>query len=359
MADNSFYHVPDLHSYETNHEAVNAEMPDVRSLPDILSDLKTGEGSAATTAVGQLTEIVDSGTQCDVQMLYEGPPQCSCCINWVEEYPKNLKSCIEQEAETKKKALIVRMAKNHREGRQLALDSIVVQNQQIKDLLSEVFQGYQGITPNLKRLVLKAPFHPFFHRWDVFKTLVAEQKTNGTEAAPFSHLLYRILDLETTDTRDEIEDLQSKGVITYQLLWALFHPGMQIYASMNGHDRIYLMESSQYQANPWGSGLSLTLKSVDWDGKEFGFATEHIFVSEFSGTMKINELSAYPLVYHESRLDVMDALKHRGEKFFSLKGVHHKAYSGDLLRKDRQNTVLKVSPKPCCMLSFGISVKIM
>ncbi|KAF7533702.1 hypothetical protein G7054_g6863 [Neopestalotiopsis clavispora] len=345
MSESSPFPKPDIESDESSHATTKTERPSVKSLPAILTDLTKGKGSVASTIVGQFTEIVDSGTQRDVQMLYEGTPKCKCCINWVEDYPDNLKSSIEQEAETKKKALVIRMGKNHHEGRPLALDSIVVQNQHIKELLSEVFHDYSGMTPELKKLVLRAPFHPFFYRWETFKKLVTEKKTNDAETAAFSSLLFRILDLETRDTREEINDMQSKGVITYELLWALFHPGMLVYASIDGKDRVFLMENSKYEDGQWCSGFVLTLKFVDWDGERFGFATARALVDKFSGTKKIDELEVYPLAYHKCATDISNALKHRGEIFQNLKGVHYKAYTGDMLLKDKERTALKIDAR--------------
>lgn len=316
-----------------------------KSLTAILNEIRAKTRDPDTIAVQQLAEVVESGTEADVQTLYEGPPKCKCCINWVEEYPDDLKSSIEQQAESKKKALVVRMGKNHSEGKPLALDSIVVQNQHIKDLLGEVFHGYQGITTNLKKLVLRAPFQPFFYRWGLFERLVRQQKDNDAEASKFSDLLYRILDLELRETREEIEDMCSKGVITYELLWALFQPGTRVYSSIEGQDRFFLLKNGGYQGGKCPH-FALSVIYVDWDGEKFGFGTEHLKISEFSGTIKINELSAYPMSYHKSESEVAGALKLRGEVFHQLQGVHYKAYTGAMLLNDCYGTSKKVRQQP-------------
>lgn len=51
---------------------------------------------------------------------------CVCCINWVEKYPENLGTLIEEQEQMKQKALIVRMRKSHEEWRALKLDFMVV-----------------------------------------------------------------------------------------------------------------------------------------------------------------------------------------------------------------------------------------
>lgn len=105
------------------------------------------------------------GAHCTIQTLYEGRSRCFCCKNWVKEYPKDLRTAMEEQAGTKQKALVARMAKNHGDGKPLVLNSIVVQSSSLRKTLEEVFQGYRGITASLKKLVFKAPFHPFYYRW--------------------------------------------------------------------------------------------------------------------------------------------------------------------------------------------------
>ncbi|KAK2617020.1 hypothetical protein QQS21_000111 [Conoideocrella luteorostrata] len=315
----------------------------IKPLSEILKDLKSSKASSETKAIEQLTEVIESGAECDVQTLYEGPAKCDCCINWVDVYPDDLKSSIEQEAETKKKALVIRLSKNHNEGRPLALNSIVVQNQQIKELLGQVFHGYKGITPNLKKLVLRAPFRPFFHRWSLFKDLVDEQKASNDVTASFSQLLYRILDLELRETMDEIEDLCGNGVITFGLLWALFQPGIRLYSSIDGQDRFFLLESGEYvRGSPF---FLITAKYVDWDGERFGFATARLSIGAFEGTMNINELNVYPTVYHKSEQEVASALKRRGKSFRGLRGMHYRAYAGDMLLRDKCGTAKKLDAR--------------
>jgi len=290
--------------------------------------------ASETVTAKQMTYLAEYGTECDVQTLYEGPPKCDCCKNWIEEYPADLKQSAEQEEETKKKALIVRMKRSHSEGRTIALDSIVVQNQQIKELLSRVFHGYRGITADLKKLVFRAPFHPFYYRWKLFKELVSEQESSAPEVAPFSQLIYRILEVEIRDTIEEVEDLCAKRVITYEYLWALFPPGARLYASEKGHDRFFFLERTYYQ-DSFQPCFVLSVKYIDWDGIKFGFDSKELTIAPFHGTMRIVDLGVYPSIYHPSESRIATALKSRGQVFYDLKGVHYKAYAGEMVVSPR------------------------
>ena len=104
------------------------------------------------------------GMSGSVKKLYEGPSKCACCINWVEEYPDNLKESIESTSEAKEHALLVRVKWDHEYQRPTTIDSIVIQSPLLKSFLRSLLDGYPGISPKLDILVFEAPFRCFFHR---------------------------------------------------------------------------------------------------------------------------------------------------------------------------------------------------
>jgi len=103
--------------------------------------------------------------------LFEGPPKCICCINWVEEYPDDVKENIEGVEGACQYALLVRKRKSYNKDNPdpLELDSILIRSPLIKRVLEGVFRGYPGITVKLEYLSFKAPFAPFLYRWTVFE----------------------------------------------------------------------------------------------------------------------------------------------------------------------------------------------
>lgn len=292
---------------------------------------------AADVSARQVREIAASGVECDVQMLYPGPPKCECCTNWVEEYPEDLRSTVEQQEESKRKALVVRMGIHHGEGKTLALDSIVVQNQHIKDLLGDVFHGYGGITTDLKKLVFRAPFHAFYHRWDRFHDLLARQKQEDAAASAYSQLLYNIVEHELREPMEEARDLCSKGVMTYGLLWTIFQPGARIYSSINGLDRFFVVQSSHYSP----ASFDIIATHTDWDGTKFGWLSTCLTISRFAGTKKVTDLSVHPTSSRADQDTMEEALRIRGEKLYNFRGVHYRAYRASCLLVDRNNRGFK------------------
>ncbi|KAM0431465.1 hypothetical protein ACHAPT_005443 [Fusarium lateritium] len=254
---------------------------------------------------------------------------------------------VEEESETKKKALVVRMGKNHQDEKPLALDSIIVQNSSLKKTLGQVFEGYQGITTSLKKLVFKAPFRPFYFRWKQLATILEHQNQHDQDAAAYTQLLYDVLHDELHEQITEINDLLDHGVITYERFWALFEPGTSVLNVDDGDERFFVVIDCQY--NHQENHSLVTVKYVNWDGERFGYQKGTLKVREFSGTRKLTELEVYPASLLPSPDETRSRLIARGRRFHGLHGVHHKAYSGRVtftdLHKDKDEEDLHLDAR--------------
>ncbi|KAK5631151.1 hypothetical protein RRF57_006866 [Xylaria bambusicola] len=279
--------------------------------------------SVSTGSIRASTRFGDN--KCEVKVLYEGPPKCPCCKNWVEEYPDDVRVAVDEQPDVKLKALVVRMRKNHGDGKPLVLDSIVVQSPSLKETLGEVFQGYSGITASLKKVVFRSPFRPFYSRWQRFGKILERQKKEDPTSAAVSQLLYDVLYTELHDTMTEIQDLIEHRVITYPLLWTLFEPGKLIVQDCQGEKRFYIFESCSYRE--YGC-MMVTAKFVDWDSHRFGYATQFLEIGGFNGTRNITELELFPAQFLTSREEVEAVAIKRGAKFQALRGFHYMAHEG-------------------------------
>jgi hypothetical protein len=332
--------LPNLFEVSCDDPPIDAKLSNYTSFSDRIRSLNanhdsTPESSSASTT-GSPTPL-DGGSECEMKTLYEGLSKCKCCINWVEEYPEDLRNSIEEEEETKKKALVVRMKKNHGEGKPLVLDSVVVQSAHLKQLLGRVFDGYKGITATLNKLVFRSPFHPFYHRWSLLKELVDSHDGEDSPDARHARLFYGLISDQLHDTIADIKDLLANGVITFEHLWALFEPGARVVSSMNGQERVFLFHHCEYKID--GSGnrfLELSVRFVDWDGEKFGYRDTELHIMQFKGTQRITELKAYPFKFHAAPETVEAEALARGNKFRDLGGMHYMAYSGIVEWKDER-----------------------
>ncbi|GKT79210.1 ATPase [Colletotrichum tofieldiae] len=300
------------------------------------------------------------GEEYAVQTLYEGRPKCSCCKNWVEDFPKDLHVKIESQPEVKRKALVVRMRRNHDggegDGEPLALDSIVVQSSSLKATLSELFEGYEGITPSLKKVVFRSPFRPFYYRWKHFGHILDRQKRHDPTAATYTQLLYNILSNNFGSTIAEIDDHASHGVITHSQLWALFEPGTRVIAKEGHDERFFIVDGFSYQSATGSAGVQV--KFIDWNGDRFGYAKGFISIPPYLGTHAINKLSVYPAQFHEFEQAAEVRAISRGHQFESLCGFHHKAYSGIARIKGRMTRSRHGSREELAPLTESLTPKI-
>lgn len=210
----------------------------------------------------------------------------------------------------------------------MALHSIVVQSSYLKSILGEVFAEYSGITTTLKKLVFKAPFHCFFYEWHRLEKIVRE--IQDPERKSHARLLRKILRSELKETISLSNDLSQNGVVTYDYLWTIFKPGVDIYTFEDGYDRIYRLQSTQYVSNLSSQYFQPTVHEIDCEGDGFGYNWKQIPIHRFPGTRQIQDLDAFPASFHPRLGEVKEALKKRGEMFrmIHLKPYYYGAYKG-------------------------------
>lgn len=257
-----------------------------------------------------------AGTLTQVRDLYQTKPDSKGNRSWTTTYPDDLEEPPEN-AEAAQYALIVRHTKCYDGRRKLRLASMVIQSALLKKVLAKVFDKYPGVTPNLERLEFSAPFKPFVHRWEKF----IEARANETDAKTKEHLelLWTVLEEELRSTISEKRDLLSNGVITYQAAWTIFEPGVIVYSNEDGVDRAYVLTDGSYSCQP--PQFNLGVRSIDWDGEQFGYIGNTLEIPAFAGTCPITSLPAYPLHYHAELKQMKRSLTARGRLFETYQGV--------------------------------------
>ncbi|KAJ5664204.1 P-loop containing nucleoside triphosphate hydrolase protein [Penicillium longicatenatum] len=265
----------------------------------------------------------EPGSFCGAHDLYQTLPDERGRTSWSENPPKHVFNPAENSL-TGKKALLVRWVKCYDGKRSLEIDSIIIQSQILKDFLATVMKGYPGLTFTLARLEFKRPFKPFVHRWTKF----GGEKDNVQDPKVKAHvdLLYGILKKELHDLISEKNDLLESGVITHELLWALFEPGIPIFSVVEARQRAFSFLSGDYDRK--SGKFKVIAQYIDWDGTRFGHRPEDLSIDYFEGTSSIRNLSVFPLAYHVNHDQVSMALSTRGKLWASYKGYHYKYYKG-------------------------------
>jgi hypothetical protein len=245
---------------------------------------------------------------------------------WDEWSPSNIRTDVEAGSYAQECALIVRREPHPSNNNQAALHSITVQSPLIKKVLDSTFEGFEGLNTQLKQLTFKAPFHPFYYRWHRFEKLRQDEQDQDTK----NHLdlLYTILSKEILPQIEAMEDLTKNKVMSFDSLWTIFAPGMEVYTKIDGQDRIVLLRDSRYGANMSGEFFSLECRYIDCDESRFGYVETPLEINSFDGVKKLVDLDALPSHLHPDVKNLVERLHTRGYKLEQLNGFHHMSYSG-------------------------------
>ena len=248
---------------------------------------------------------------------------------WVTEEPVDVVDAAENE-ETARYAFLVRKTKSYDSRKKYDINSIIVQSPWLKKALGVILEDYPGITTNLDRLVFRAPFHPFVHRWTRLVDLLEKDEFETPVAREHLQLFRDVLFDELKNAIAAKIDLVKNGVITFEYLWTIFEPQTLVYSTSDGKECVFKLNSSSV-ATDQRRGidfLQLSVWSVDWDGTKFGQHNTNLQNYEFAGTTPITSLPAFPLEFHPGKTELIQRLVLRGKLFERFAGYHYKAYRG-------------------------------
>ena len=305
---------------------------------------------------------VDPGMRSEIRNLYEGKPKCRCCINWVDEIPKDTLAKMKASKRSREYAIVVRHKRDPDalDG-ELKVDSIVIQSPLLKPVLEKVFKDLPGTVAGLEKLQFAAPFVPFFHRWEEFKE--AHSACEG-ETRLHADLLYDALQKQIEHDVKTSRDLVSHGVITFEHIWTLFIPGDLFSYSQAGHDSLAIISKPEYfkeSENKDVEAYTVSCRYVDVGRTGFGQAVMVLALPKFTNTMKISEMMfqdikddspqphgvhAMPAKMRPDFESLKTRVKARGRTFEALKGYHFKEYKGDMeerVRGDKKEVLVRRS----------------
>lgn len=132
----------------------------------------------------------------------------------------------------------------------------------------------------------------------------------------------RFVDEDFGSRTQDLTSLIQNAEITYELLWALFPPKEETLFPRHGvlaQDQAgYLSETHYKERADKSKFFEVTLKIINHDGEDFGWAYFTVEIDEFEGTRKITSLAAHPLRYHPEKEAVRKQLVTRGRKYVQV-----------------------------------------
>ncbi|KAJ9142946.1 AAA family ATPase [Pleurostoma richardsiae] len=169
-------------------------------------------------------------------------------------------------------------------------------------------------------------------------------------------------DYEQVKNSGSLYPMLKNGLITFDLLWALWKPNTLAFTSTYGsHDepRVFKVEMAEkHYSIMKGEFYYIEGKYFEYDGKQFGYGTMTEEIDDFRGARRITSLSCYPLEYHKNESQLRRDLIDRGKKFVALSGVHYKSHQGMAYYKKKKSSIVKVNINGRIMIDPSIHRRI-
>ena len=197
----------------------------------------------------------------------------------------------------------------------------------------------------------------FYPQFEEYRAELQRKRNRSAEESHTATSVGVLLDYIRSDYRTtlaSIANLTAHGEITFDLLYAIMVPrtilvtecpitkeprAVQLVTAttvctLSGGLLDILCQSvdafdAETQIDPWGTGPSAEVEAQKAGiGKAFGRVQHRVIIPMFRGTRKIATLDAYPIKYHASPDQLRKQLITRGQKWLSLRGIHHRQYKG-------------------------------
>ncbi|RDW71005.1 hypothetical protein BP6252_07568 [Coleophoma cylindrospora] len=299
--------------------------------PEVTPDADSGDDTSSESSK-EPEPPVEPGSQSGIKQLYREDERFA----WEDWAPDDVDIDVEDTPEAKKWALVVRKEKG-KSG--LVLHSITVQSKLLKGVLGPVFEGYSGISTKLKNLTFTTPFREFFYRWDNFQDMIKEDHEETT--VKHIKLLEEIINAEIKPHIEKRDEYIKHGLVTFDYLWALFEPDIDVWSEVDGQDRIFKLNACSYQEIQGVLTCILSCRCIDTNGTTFGYSKTVLRIDAFDGVKPVSSLNVLPAHLHPEVKSIRTKLEQRGTTFRDLLGSHYRSYSGFYLYKDYFGRTMK------------------
>jgi hypothetical protein len=249
-----------------------------------------------------------------------------------------------------------------------------IKSKLLKEALNEVMDGVKGVSL-VEETPCVDPNLLFLYLEDLRKNckdlknkkVTAKKgkkkaiKRNETKRKHVKVLL-KYLDKDYASTKKTLYPMLESGIITFDLLWALYKPNTLAYTTTYGsvdEPRAFKIELAEKEFSFMkGEWYNIEGRYLEYDGKTWGMGTMDCDVPGFKGARKITSLNCYPLKYHKNEAKLRAELIERGKKFVSLQGVNYRSHEGMAYVKKRKQ-IIKVNINGRIMIDPAIHRRIL
>ena len=231
-------------------------------------------------------------------------------------------------------------------ARQLERVDLTVHSTHIIKAMQAVIKTYPGVDLHSRFVVMSGLPMCLFHYRNEFDVY------NRTLGDPVSvrHVVFALrymqhsLRQQLATFRNFVELRPSEQTLDFLNLWMVFRPGELVYGRNDGVEMISRLKSMKMACHCRRPHCSdhywvLTVANVSFDGTDFGYVQEYLYIYPYDGYMRLDQLHVSPFEYHLRKREITEALNKRGNKLISLRGSHHLQYEG-IVKMHRHNQVL-------------------
>ena len=146
------------------------------------------------------------------------------------------------------------------------------------------------------------------------------------------NLLVEYIRAAYISTSSRLASLLKNREITYDLLWALFKPNMEIYTTVLDAEKPACCRYDSGKERTTNGGLTyfhVECRLLDFNGQVFGEVSTALGIGQFQGAKRVDWLEAFPLEFHEHQKEMKEYFIKCGRQFTSLMGQHHVQYRGN------------------------------
>ena len=245
-----------------------------------------------------------------------------------------------------------------------------IKSKLLREALNSVMDGVKGISL-VEETPAVDPNLLFLYLEDLRKALKQLKKRKNKDGKKYKKkelrknkekvkhvkILLKYLDKDYAETKKTLYPMLESGLITFDLLWALYKPNTLAYTTTYGtvdEPRAFKIDYANKEIHFMkGEWYSIEGRYLEYDGKTWGMGTMEVEVPSFKGARKITSLACYPLKYHAEEDKIRKQLIERGKKFVSLQGVHYKHHEG-LAYTKKKRQIIKVNVNGRVMIDPAI-----
>ncbi|KAL8796093.1 MAG: hypothetical protein Q9195_001425 [Heterodermia aff. obscurata] len=207
------------------------------------------------------------------------------------------------------------------------------------------------------RLILHEPMMTLFHNRKTLNKYIekggyASDSDEVKEARSHTKLILDFMRKELNESKvlDDLESVESSGLIEFPNIWMLYAPGTTVYTKENGEYEAFIVDSVRgvHKSMRLKSGqhsysrLELTCWSINYDGEVFGRVWSNHSVFPFKGSREVSSLQIVPEKFLPEAESVKSSLKSRGNEFWALQGQNYREYHGEIWSQHMSEDAIRV-----------------